>query len=227
MNLVKRNKLTVLIVIAGIACIGLFFGLAVFGIGVAGAITTPMQTWGFAYLDSVPVPAGTQVDVYIGGDTTPSGTTITTVLNTYGTIMVMGDSNRYGEPLRYTIDGYPTEKIGPDEGVFGLENQEVSLHGYTNYINVVPEPTHTWAFYSWDFVPKHLPDWFTGTVDLSQIDDMPQEIQGVYKFDDVTSTWLYWVQDAPGCTLDILEGGLFADYMISHCGSSKWEIPLE
>ena len=128
----KTIKMGVLLLIAVLLT-------AVLGISIAmgvSALSTPMQTWGFAYLDSVPVPEGTVIDVYIGNDTTPSGTINTTVLGSYGSMMVTGDSARYGEELRYTIDGYLTDKIGPDLGIFGLENQHVSLHGYTNIIPI-------------------------------------------------------------------------------------------
>ena len=204
--------------------------IAVLGVSITmgvSALTTPMQTWGFAYLDSIPVPHDTVIDVYIGNDTVPSGTTNTTVLGSYGSMMVTGDSTRYGEELRYTIDGHPTVKIGPDLGIFGLENQEVFLHGYTNIIPITPTPTHTWTFYGIDFEPKHLPDFFTGQVNLSLITNMPWQIQGVYYFDDIASTWLFWCQDAPGTTLAVLEGGMIADYMVSHYGACEWEIPLQ
>jgi len=223
MTKTKTIKLTILFIIGALLT-------AVLGVSIAmgvSALSTPMQTWGFAYLDSVPVPEGTVIDVYIGDDTTPSGTTNTTVLGTYGSIMIIGDSARYGEELRYTIDGYLTDKIGPDLGIFGLENQHVSLHGYTNIIPITPTPTHTWTFYGIDFEPKHLPDFFTGTVNLSTVDNMPIEIQGIYYFDDITSTWLFWMQGAPGCTLDVLKGGLVADYMVSHYGACEWEIDLQ
>jgi len=223
MTKTKTIKLTILFIIGVLLT-------AVLGVSIAmgvSALSTPMQTWGFAYLDSIPVPEGTVIDVYIGDDTTPSGTTNTTVLGTYGSIMIIGDSTQYGDELRYTIDGHPTVKIGPDLGVFGLENQNVSLHGYTNIIPITPTSTHTWTFYNNGFEPKHLPDFFTSTVNLSTVDNMPIEIQGVYKFDDITSTWLFWCDGAPGCTLDVLEGGLTADYMIAHYGACEWEIPLE
>jgi hypothetical protein len=219
----KRIRMTILFLVGALASVALGISIAT----AVGAITTPMQTWGYAYLDSIPVPHGTIIDVYIGDDTIPSGSCNTSILGRYGSMMITGDTAHYGEPLRYTIDGYPTDKIGPDEGIFGLENQEVSLHGYTNIIPITPTPTHTWTFYGNGFEPKHLPDWFTGTVNLSTIDNMPIEIQGVYKFDDITSTWLFWCDGAPGTTLAVLEGGLVADYMVSHYGACEWEIPLQ
>ena len=218
----KNKKITILVILGAIFGIVMLVFVAIAGVG---ATTTPMLTWGYAYLDSIPVSHDTVIDVYIGDDIIPSGTCNTSILGRYGSMMIQGDSARYGEELRYTIDGYPTTKIGPDSGIFGLENQNVSLHGFTQ--GVPPSATHNWTFYNNGFVPKHLPDYFTGTVNLSLVDNMPIEIQGVYKFDDITSTWLFWCDGAPGTTLAILEGGLVADYMVSHYGSCEWEIPLQ
>ena len=219
----KKNKTVTILVILG-AIFGLIMMVFV-AIAGAGATTTPMLTWGYAYLDSIPVPHDSQIDVFIGSDLTPSGTCNTSILGRYGSMIINGDTTRYGEELRYTIDGYPTVKIGPDSGIFGLENQDVSLHGYTQ--GVAPSGNHTWSFYDNGFSPKHLPDYFTGTVNLSNVIDVPWNIQGVYRFDDATSTWLFWCDGAPGTTLDVLEGGLVADYMVAHYGSCEWGIPLQ
>ena len=116
-------------------------------------------------------------------------------------------------------------KIGPDTGIFGLENQTVCL--YASSTSIPPEPTHTWTFYSAAFVPKHLPDYFTGTVNLSEITDIPSQIQGVYYFDNLTATWLFWLDIAPNTTLDVLQGGLVADYMVASAGACEWEIKLQ
>ena len=192
---------------------------------VASAAVTPMLTWGFAYLDSIPVPHGTLVEIFIGADTVPSGSCETTILGRYGSCMVQGDDSRYGEALRYTVDGYYSDKIGPDPGVFGLENQEVSLHAYTDV--VPPQGVHTWTFGTHGFLPRHLPDAYFGTVMLDSLQGIPVEVQGIYKFDDSSSTWLFWAPGAPGCTLSELGGGLYADYMVTVTGTCEWEIPLE
>ena len=228
MKAFAKKHLFGILVIAGVI-FGITMLVLVGMVGTGAAITTPMQTWGYAQFineegHGEPIPVGTEVKVYIGSDTTPSGSTNTTTPGFYGSIMIIGDTTRYGEELYYTLDGYPTVKIGPDEGAFGLENQVVGLYAskYEQLPNITP--THTWTFYGYDFVPKHLPDWFIGTVNLSLIDNMPQEIQGVYLWDN---GWLFWCQGAPGCTLDVLEGGTIADYMVSSAGACEWEIPLQ
>lgn len=199
--------------------------VALLGFGVwsatASAEVTPMLTWGHAYLDSIPVPHGTLVEVYIGADTTPSGSITTTVLGQYGSIIVQGDNSRYGEELRYTVEGHYSEKIGPDPGIFGLENQDVSLHAYTDIAL-----THTWTFNTPGCLPKHLPDAYHGSVLLSDLEDIPVEVQGVYKFNNLSGIWLFWGPGVPGTTLSELVGGTYADYMACSVGPSEWEIPL-
>jgi hypothetical protein len=84
-------------------------------------------------------------------------------------------------------------------------------------------PLKTWSFYAPGCLPRHLPDSFGGKVYLSSVDP-PEEIQGVYKFDDDLGEWLFWGPGAPGCTLEYLRGGMFADYMVCTVGPCDWEI---
>jgi hypothetical protein len=94
---------------------------------VAVATSTPMLTWGDVTLDGSAAPVGTTVDVYVGADTTPSGTFTVATAGQYGAIQVWADDSRYGEALTYKVDGFVATKQGPDAGVFGLANQEVDL----------------------------------------------------------------------------------------------------
>jgi len=106
------------------------------------AVETPMLCWGIATLDGAPAPEGTVVDIYIGADIVPSATTMVDTHGgvdppgTYGAVVVTGDSSRYGEPLTYTVNGFVAAKLGPDPGVFGLENQVVNLEAVSG-----PTPT--------------------------------------------------------------------------------------
>jgi hypothetical protein len=99
--------------------------------------TTPMLCWGVATLDDAPAPEGTIVEIYIGDDTTPTTNTIVSTHNgtyppgTYGAVEVRADKSRYDEPLSFTVNGSPATKDGPDEGVFGLENQVVDLVAFS------------------------------------------------------------------------------------------------
>jgi len=91
------------------------------------ATSTPMLTWGTVTLDGSAAPVGTTVDVYVGTDTTPSGTFTVTTAGQYGAIQVWADDSRYGESLTYEVGGFLATKQGPDGGVFGLANQVVNL----------------------------------------------------------------------------------------------------
>jgi len=91
------------------------------------AESTPMQTWGDVILDGAAAPVGTTIEIFIGADTTPSGFGNVTTAGQYGTIVLWGDSSRYGEPLTYKVNGFASTKLGPDPGVFGLANQVVNL----------------------------------------------------------------------------------------------------
>lgn len=105
------------------------------------AESTPMLTWGAVTLDSAAAPAYTTVVVvYIGADTTPSGSFTVTTAGQYGAFIVEADSSRYGEDLTYKVNGIVATKSGPDEGVFGLKNQIVNLEALSS---TSPTPTAT------------------------------------------------------------------------------------
>lgn len=218
MNLAKRNKMTVLIILMGISAIGLFVGLALFGIGVAGADTTPMLTWGMVTINGEPAPYGTTIGVFVGNDTVSSGSGTVTSVGQYGAIQVWADESRYGESLVYNVGGQFADKLGPDEGVFGLKNQVVNLE--------IGHLSTTWSFSASGVFPKHLPDSYAGAIDLNTL-TVPKEIQGIYRFDDSTLNWLFWADGAPGCTLSHLEGGKVADYIVATTGDCTWEIKLQ
>ena len=96
MTYIKKHKMLLFIIAMAIAAIAMITSIGIFG-GDISADTTPMLTWGYAEIDSNPIAIGTQVDVYIGSDLTPSGSINTTVLGYYGAMMVEGDTSRYGE----------------------------------------------------------------------------------------------------------------------------------
>ena len=110
MTFLKKHKTKVFIAIMAIVAIIMFAFIGVSDSS-AGAITTPMQTWGYAqFIDEEghgePVPIGTEVKVYIGSNLYPSGAINTTQAGFYGSMMVVGDESQYGEELHYTLDGY-------------------------------------------------------------------------------------------------------------------------
>ena len=90
-------------------------------------VETPMLTWGTVTLDGAPAPYLTVIEVFIGADTPSSGNYNVTTTGQYGAMVVWGDSSRYGEPLTYNVNGLLATKLGPDPGVFGLQNQVVNL----------------------------------------------------------------------------------------------------
>jgi hypothetical protein len=98
---------------------------------------TPMLCWGVVTLDDAPAPEGTIVEIYIGDDIIPTANTTVSTHNgtdppgTYGAVPIRADESRYGELLNYTVNGSPATKDGPDEGVFGLENQVVNLEAFS------------------------------------------------------------------------------------------------
>jgi len=206
------NRVTI-----GIA-IGIALALLVMGLRIATADVTPMLGWGDVVIDGENAPIGTQVEVYIGDDLTPSGSRDVTTAGRYGAIVVSGSDARYGDPLTYKVNGVIAQKLGPDPGVFGLENQVVDLA-------VATTTEKTWSLLM-GCVPRHLPDVYHGSVDVSGLEDIPTDVQGVYKFDDALGLWLFFAPGAPGCTLDILEGGRYADYMVCSTGICDWIIPL-
>jgi len=86
--------------------------------------------------------------------------------------------------------------------------------------------THTWAFCSSGFFPKHLSDSYYGSVQLGDLADVPSEVQGVYWYDCSAFEWKFWAPGAPGATLTTLGGGHTYDYMVTVTGSCDWGIPL-
>ena len=86
--------------------------------------------------------------------------------------------------------------------------------------------THTWAFCSSGFFPKHLSDSYYESVQLGDLTDVPSAVQGVYWYDCATLQWKFWAPGAPGCTLTTLDGGHTYDYMVSVTGACTWEVPL-
>ena len=188
----------------------------------------PMLTWGTVTLNGAPAPVGTTVEVFIGADTTPSGSGIVTTAGQYGAIPVSASSSRYGEPLTYKVNGYvaTTEKVMQPcdtlfTPVFGLCNQVVNLFA-------LGDPTTTWSFSGLGFWPKHLPDDYMGEVVLADLNigTIPAEVQGVYWYDCVGHAWRFWAPGAPGCTLSTLGGGHTFDYFVAVAGPCDWEIPL-
>jgi len=179
---------------------------------------TPMLTWGTVTVDGIQAPAGTMVEVYIGD--TLGGSRAVTTPGQYGAVVVSGSDQLYGTPLVYKVDGVIAVKNGPDPGVFGLENQIVDLA-------VMSGPmVKVWEFGAPGFYPRHLPDAYFGEVVLADLEDVPWQIQGVYKFDDDLGVWLFWAPGAPGLTLAALQGGAWADYMVATVGACQWEIEL-
>lgn len=94
---------------------------------------------------------------------------------------------------------------------------------FTLGLSTPSPPLKYWSFYAPGCLPRHLPDSFGGTIPVATLDP-PPEIQGVYKFDDELGRWLFWAPEAPGCTLDYLVGGWFADYMVCTVGPCDWGI---
>jgi len=190
----------------------------------ATGASTPMLCWGSVEIDGVNAPIGTLVDIYIGDN--KSGSTTVTTPGQYGAVVVQGDDSQYGQELIYKVNGIRAVKLGPDEGVFELQNQVVDLAISTS----VPEKT--WSFWGPSYVPRHLPDAFYGEVILAELVDIPGPVQGVYTFIDNwehpdLGYWAFWAPGAPGTTLDRLLGGRFADYSIAVTGECEWVIPLE
>jgi len=103
------------------------------------ADTTPILCWGNIDLDGSPAPVGTTVEIFVGADTTASGSAMVTVAGKYGSIQLWADDSRYGESLTYKVNGFTATKLGPDAGVFGLANQVVNLEAFSGS----PPPTVT------------------------------------------------------------------------------------
>ncbi len=91
-----------------------------------------------------------------------------------------------------------------------------------------PAPdTYTWSFSAAGFFPRHLPDTYTGEVVLADLilADIPDEVLGVWYYDEGTAVWIFWVPGVGGDLL-VLEGGLVADYNVLVSGACDWIIPL-
>jgi hypothetical protein len=94
--------------------------------------TAIMLTWGNVTLDGAAARIGTTVEVFIGADTTPSGSRDVFAAGEYGGIVVSALDTRFGENLTYKVDGIVATKRGPDEGIFGLKNQVVNLEAFSD-----------------------------------------------------------------------------------------------
>ena len=120
-----------------IPLLGLPVGLLLVAVLIAVALpipmviadTTPILCWGDVDFDSGPAPVGTTVEIFVGADTTASGSGTVVTAGQYGSIPVWADNSRYGEALTYKVNGYVASKLGPDAGVFGIQNQVVNLAG--------------------------------------------------------------------------------------------------
>ena len=93
--------------------------------------TANMLTWGTVTLDGDAAQIGTTVEVFIGTDTTPSGSRDVFAAGEYGGIVVSSLDTRFGEDLTYKVNGIVATEQGPDEGVFGLKNQVVDLEAFS------------------------------------------------------------------------------------------------
>ena len=93
--------------------------------------TANMLTWGNVTLDGTAAQIGTKVEVFIGTDTTPSGSRVVFTAGEYGGIVVSALDTRFGEDLMYRVNGIVATKSGPDDGVFGLKNQVVNLEAFS------------------------------------------------------------------------------------------------
>jgi hypothetical protein len=84
--------------------------------------------------------------------------------------------------------------------------------------------TQAWIFSSAGCFPKHLSDSYIGDVLLTDLLDVPSEVQGIYKWDG--KDWLFWAPGVPGCTLTTVGGGHTYDYMVCVTGPCQWEMLL-
>ena len=208
--------------------LGMLIGLLVVAMLIVSALPapviaspTPMLCWGTVTLDGAAAPTGTKVEIFVGADTTPSGSFKINTAGQYGTVQVWADNSRYGEALTFKINGFVANKLGPAAGVFGLTSQEVNLEAVSGSLST------DWTFYFAGFHPKHLPDSYYGQVVLDTLVDVPAEVQGVYWFDDAGSIWKFWAPGAPDCTLSTLGGGHSYDYMVTVTGHCEWTFAVQ
>ena len=112
--------------------------------------------------------------------------------------------------------------------VWDDENLTAS-HVEVDYITIHErvEYTRTWSFPQLGFFPKHLPDSFTDEVVLADlVPDLPDQVIGVFFWDDKDLEWKFWAPGVGGVTLQTLGGGHTYDYMVGVNGSCKWVISL-
>jgi hypothetical protein len=99
------------------------------------AVPTPMLGWGTVTLNGDPAPLGTTIEIFVGSDSVASGSEITDrMAGEYGAVDVISDSDNYGQPLTYKVNGLVATatkvmrscdtSVTP---VFGLCNQNVNL----------------------------------------------------------------------------------------------------
>jgi hypothetical protein len=88
-------------------------------------------------------------------------------------------------------------------------------------------PEDTWCFTAAGFFPEHLPDTYTGEVVLADIPlvSIPEEIQGVWYYDDILADWIFWIPGVGGDLL-VLKGGTVANYTVLVSGECCWTIEL-
>jgi len=96
------------------------------------ATATPQSLWGTVLLDGLPADVDTTIDIYIGDDMVPtpdeSGKNgMVTTAGQYGKFDIWADDSRYGDTLTYRVNG----NLATQQGVFGLENQIISLTAYS------------------------------------------------------------------------------------------------
>ncbi len=96
----------------------------------------PMLSWGDVTLNGAPAPEGTIVEIFVGDDTTSSGSGTVNEPGQYGVIPVCANASRYGEEFHYTVNDFPADKLGPDPGVFGAGNQEVNLAAFAHELAI-------------------------------------------------------------------------------------------
>jgi len=120
-------------------------------------------------------------------------------------------------------------------GVFDVRLQvwddedSIASHVEVDYITINErvQNKHIWSFSHRGSFPEHLPDSFTGEVVIAElVPDPPDQVQGVYLWDDNDLEWKFWAPGAPGTTLQTLRGDGEYDYMVTVADPCEWEILL-